>query len=180
MADDSLLLYQLLHSQHPAVFIRTFEEDEALQLIIDTALENNIELWFWSISRGLHDPTIKDAPPIPDTEHPAAALYHLIHHSQRKLVVLLDVASHLKDERTLRHLRDLIAKFSAEGGTVVLVDHCELPPAIRAMTVPFELSLPDAISLEDLVVKTVRARNKITPVRIELARPQLQTICPLY
>ena len=46
MADDSLLLYQLLHSQHPAVFIRTFEEDEALQLIIDTALENNIELWF--------------------------------------------------------------------------------------------------------------------------------------
>jgi hypothetical protein len=176
MQDDSLCLYQLLLSQHPAVFIQTFEEDETLQLIIDTALENNIEVWFWSISRALHDPTIKDAPPIPDTEHPAAALYHLIHHSQRKLAVLLDVASHLKDERTLRHLRDLIAQFSASGGTVILVDHLELPPAIRAMAVPFELSLPDAHALEDLVVKTVRARNKITPVRVELARPHLQTI----
>src|SRR5258707_565416 len=109
-SDDAQRLHQLLVSEHPAVFIQTLEEDEALQLVLDTALENNIEVWLWSISRGLHDPTLKDAVPIPDTEHPAAAFYHLIHNSERKLAVLLDVASHLKDERTLRHLRDLIAK----------------------------------------------------------------------
>jgi hypothetical protein len=175
-SDDPHRLHELILSQHPAVFIQTFEEEEALQLVLDTALENQIDLWLWSISRGLHDPSLKDSVPIPDTEHPAAALYHLIHHSQRKLVVLLDVASHLKDERTLRHLLDLIAKFSTGGGTVILIDHADLPPAVRALAVPFELSLPDAKALEDLIVKTVRARNKITPVRIELARPHFQTI----
>jgi hypothetical protein len=176
VSSDSQRLYQLLLSQHPAVFCQTFEENETLQLIIDTALENKLDLWLWSISRGLHDPTLKDAIPIPDTEHPAAAIYHLIHHSERKLAVLLDVASHLKDERTLRHLRDLIAKFSNSGGTVIFIDHADLPPAIRAMAIPFALSLPDEKALEDLVVKTVRARNKISPVRVELARPNLRTI----
>ena len=130
-SSDGERLHQLILSEHPAVFIQTFEEDEALQLVIDTAVENEIEFWAWSISRGLHDPTLKDAIPIPDTEHPAAALYHLIHQSQRKVVVLLDIAAHLKDERTLRHLRDLIAKFAGNGGTLILIDHTDLPPPIR-------------------------------------------------
>ncbi|HEV8290367.1 MAG TPA: AAA family ATPase, partial [Tepidisphaeraceae bacterium] len=126
--------------------------------------------------RGLHDPTLKDAVPIPDTEHPAAALYHLIHQSQRKLAILLDVAGHLKDERTLRHLRDLIGKFAASGGTLILIDHADLPAPIRALAQRFELSLPDEKALEQLVVQTVRARNKIAPVRVDLGRQNLRTI----
>jgi len=173
---DGERLHQLILSEHPAVFIQTFEEDEALQLVIDTALENEIEFWAWSISRGLHDPTLKDAIPIPDTEHPAAALYHLIHQSQRKVVVLLDIAAHLKDERTLRHLRDLIAKFAGNGGTLILIDHTDLPPPIRAVAQRFELSLPDEKALEELVVQTVRARNKIMPIRVDLGRANLRTI----
>src|SRR5437773_255117 len=114
---DSSRLHQLLLSQHPALFIQTMEEDEAIQLIIDSALENKIDVYSWSISHGLHDPTLKDSIPIPDTEHPAAALYHLIHHSQRKLAILLDISGHLKDERTLRHLRDAIKKMQDISGT---------------------------------------------------------------
>ena len=175
-SSDGERLHQLILSEHPAVFIQTFEEDEALQLVIDTAVENEIEFWAWSISRGLHDPTLKDAIPIPDTEHPAAALYHLIHQSQRKVVVLLDIAAHLKDERTLRHLRDLIAKFAGNGGTLILIDHTDLPPPIRAVAQRFELSLPDEKALEELVVQTVRARNKIMPIRVDLGRANLRTI----
>jgi len=173
---DQLRLHQLILSEHPAVFIQTLEEDEALQMVIETAIENQIEFWAWSISRGLHDPTLKDAVPIPDTEHPAAALYHLIYQSQRKLVVLLDIAAHLKDERTHRHLRDLLAKFSASTGTVIFIDHAELPPPIRAMAQRFEISLPDEKSLEKLVVQTVRARNQIKPIRVDLGRANLRTI----
>jgi len=173
---DGERLHQLILSEHPAVLIQTFEEEEAFQLVIDTALENKLDLWAWSISRGLHDPTLKDAVSFPDTEHPAAALFHLFHRSERKLVVLLDIAGHLKDERTLRHLRDLIAKFAASSGTVVFIDHADLPPPIRAMGQRFEISLPDDKALEELVVHTVRARNKISPIRVDLGRENLRTI----
>ena len=175
-SSDGERLHQLILSEHPAVFIQTFEEEEALQLVIDTALENKLDLWAWSISRGLHDPTLKDAVSFPDTEHPAAALFHLFHRSERKLVVLLDIAGHLKDERTLRHLRDLIAKFATSSGTVAFIDHADLPPPIRAMGQRFEIALPDDKALEELVVHTVRARNKISPIRVDLGRENLRTI----
>ena len=42
-SSDGERLHQLILSEHPAVFIQTFEEDEALQLVIDTAVENEIE-----------------------------------------------------------------------------------------------------------------------------------------
>src|SRR6185436_18910581 len=175
LSDHDRLL-ELIRSEHPAVYIQTFEEQEALQLTIDAALENKSEMWAWSISHALHDPTLRDSVPIPDTDHPAAALYHLINHSQRKIAVLLDIAGHLKDERTLRHLRDLIGKFAKEGGTVIFIDHADLPPPIRAMVQPFELSLPNEKELEALVIKTVRDRNKVSPIRVDLGRQNLRTI----
>ncbi len=175
-SSDRQRLASLLASQHPCLFIQTIEEAEALQLITDHALDTNTQLWCWSISHGLHDPTLADAVPIPDTEHPAAALYHLIHHNQRKLAVMLDVAGHLKDERTLRHLRDLIKKSAVTGATVILIDHGELPPPIRAVARPFDLSLPDEKDLEALVLETLRARNKVCPIKIDLSKSNLKTV----
>jgi hypothetical protein len=164
---------QLILSEHPAVFIQTFEEDERPARHRHRAERNRI-LGLVDLA-GLHDRRSRMPCPFRHRAS-AAALYHLIYQSQRRLVVLLDIASHLKDERTLRHLRDLIAKFAVSGGTVVFIDHGDLPPPIRAMAQRFELALPDEKALEELVIQTVRAHKKTTPIRVDLSRQNLRTI----
>jgi SpoVK/Ycf46/Vps4 family AAA+-type ATPase len=89
---------------------------------------------------------------------------------------MLDVAGHLKDERTLRHLRDVIKKFAAIGGTIILIDHAELCPPIRAVAQPFDLELPDEKAIEELVRETIRARHQIAPLTIDLDKKSLRTI----
>jgi hypothetical protein len=50
-------------------------------------------------------------------------------HGKRGVVVLLDLAGHLKDERTLRALREAISVAAKREHTLVLVDqHDEIHP----------------------------------------------------
>ena len=114
-------------------------------LLRQVAAERGVELWLWSVTLGWRDGLRADAPPIPDTEHPAAAMYYVANlPPQPRLYVTLDLAGHLKDERTLRALREAVHKIDAFGGTLVLIDASEeLPPAVEAIATRFEVSFPD-------------------------------------
>jgi SpoVK/Ycf46/Vps4 family AAA+-type ATPase len=137
------------------------------------------------MSRGVHDGLVAKSPGVPDTEHPAAALFHLASRAENPsssssfLAVMLDVSGHLKDERTLRHLRDLVHKFEQAGGTshLILIDHSpDLPSPVRAIATVLELELPDEEALEQIVRDTLRQRNAVSRIQVELNRKGLQTI----
>ena len=92
-------------------------------------------MWLWSITRGVSDGLLADSPPVLNTEHPAAVLYHFARQQPHKqaMYVMLDLADHLKDGRTLRLLREAVDRSERTGGTLVLLDHQdELPPVIAA------------------------------------------------
>lgn len=65
-------------------------------------------LRIWSIAGGIRDGLVVDQPPIPETEHPAAAMYWLTRQTEVSINVFLELAGHLRDDRTRRLLRDLI------------------------------------------------------------------------
>lgn len=175
--DDHKRLEQLLLAQHHVVTINTLEEEEALVLVRETAVERELEMWLWSMSRGVRDGLLADGPTTPDTDHPAAAMFHWMGLARGTLCVMLDVASHLKDERTLRLMRDLIAKFEREGSYLILIDsQGELPQSIRSRSTVFELSLPSEKKLELIIRDALRSRNEISRVQVELNRKGLQTI----
>jgi hypothetical protein len=93
------------------------------------------------------------------------------------VVAFCDLAAHLKDERVMRLLRELIPRYAKSGGCVVLIDQAsEMPAAIRAMAVDFDLSLPDAAELEQLVRDTLRTIDLGGRISIQLTRPELETI----
>ncbi len=155
----------------------TFEEEDALQLINTAAMEMSLDVQLWSSSVGLRDGTASGARPVPDTTHPAAALYVLLQKENRFIAVMLDSADHLRNEKTLRLMRDLIQKFTRTGSTLILIDGGgELPAAIRSRAMPFELSLPDEEELERLVRETLRSRHQITPLRVTLHAHELKAI----
>ncbi|HEV2293831.1 MAG TPA: AAA family ATPase [Tepidisphaeraceae bacterium] len=176
-ATDQQRLEQLFRAEHPCVSITTFEEDEALALVRAAADELRLDLLIWSVAQGLRDGMIADGPTITGTEHPAAALIAISDMPRKVTVVMLDLAEHLKDERTMRCLREAISAVAKKGGHLVLIDHSTNAPAcVRAVATQFELSLPDEPALEQIVKDTLRQRNAVCRISVEISKTDLQAI----
>jgi SpoVK/Ycf46/Vps4 family AAA+-type ATPase len=169
----------LLHARHPAISITTPEEEDALDVVLRAAVEAGIDVLLWSNSRGVRDGLLEGGPGIPDTEHPAAALYHLSSlPAKPRVIVMLDIGPHLaKDERTLRQWRDLVRAALKDGSTLVMIDHAAgRPDVVSAWSTEFDLSLPDEAELERIVKSTLRTRNEEKPVQVHLSRRDLDAV----
>lgn len=187
---DRRALSRLVGAKTPCVAICTVEEEYVLEFVTEVGLAAGGSVTTWSVTRGLRDGRFAGGgTPVAETDHPAAALYHIVHMSETQrhaitgdsapppLHVFLDLASHLDDARTLRLLRELIARCRSEGGSVILVDHARvLPEVIEAESVRLEGVLPDEDELDAIVRRTIRAVHVEKPVTVELRRSELRTI----
>lgn len=177
--NDVQRMIRLLQAWHPCITIATYEEDYALDTLREAARELRHDLLIWSVSGGLRDGLIAGDSPVADTEHPAAALYHLANHRplHRTVVVFLDLAGHLKDDRTLRLLRETIEKLAREDGHAVLLDHGEFwPELIRDTATPFDISFPDEAELEEIIKQTLRSFNQTRRIRVSMTRHGLDMV----
>ncbi len=169
---------QLIRAHHPCISIITYEEDYALDIVKKAAKQLNRRLWIWSVTDGLRDGMrLEEGLPISDTEHPAAALYFLSQRENGSIAVMRDLARHLSDARTLRFLRETIAKFKQAGGTLILLDNEDnFPQVINAVATQFEISYPDETELEEIVISALREYNKENPIKIDVTRKELPII----
>ena len=170
---------RLITARHPCLFVPTFEEEYVLDLLRQAAVERGWDLWLWSITRGVSDGLIADGPPVLNTEHPAAALYHFARQQPHRQAVwvMVDLAEHLKDGRTLRLLREAVERVGRTGGTLALVDHTEeLPPVVAALATRVEVGFPEEPELEAIVKDTLRRVNQETKIDVHLHRRELAAI----
>jgi hypothetical protein len=161
---DADRLRRLLKASHPLILIQTTEEEHAGALVRKAALDLNLSVVAWTMSRGIHDPDFSDTPLVPEGEGAAGALQRLLKDGfERQVILLFDLVEHLEDGRTARLLRDLAGRMRKEGGHVALVDaRGNLPPALDAEATRFELSLPDETELQELVKETLgRERRRL-------------------
>lgn len=162
---------RILLGKHPCISMVTHEEAFALSLVRDAVMKTAMLLNIWSINGGVRDGLLAEHPSVPETEHPAAALYYLLKQKGPMVHALLDMAPHLRDERTLRLLRDLVARCRSDGGQVVLIDHNEnLPDVVRAESVAFDISLPDETEIERIVRDTLRRIHASQQIKTEVSR----------
>jgi ATP-dependent 26S proteasome regulatory subunit len=175
--DDRAQLEELLRRGPACVTIRTFEEDYVLGLVRDAAVSLNRPLWLWSVSGGVQDGLLRGSPPVPNTDKPVEGLVHLATLAERPVCVTLDLGPHLRDERTLRVLRNLLRQFHDSGSQLVMLDYSEeLPDVLREYATAFPVSLPNELEIEQLVRETLRQANRERPIEIEITRSALQTI----
>lgn len=173
----------------PCISIETFEEAYALEVVSTAVRTLGAPYRTWSVIEGVRE-TDSDTE-VPETQHPAGALYHLAREESllrstsrgAGVVCLLDLGDHLNDPRVLRGLRDLVAVMSRRGGSVVLIDHVGagqdgtgIPDVVRAMSTPLELEPPAEDEIEALVRTTVQRVHKQSPVEVALTREDLQAI----
>ena len=169
---------QLISSRHACVSIVSHEEEYALSLIRETAFKIGRDMRLWSIVGGVRDGLVSDLPPVPETEHAAAALYHIMHQvTDDALFVTLDLASHLEDQRTQRLLRDLIRMFRDRGATLIMIDHsASVPDVIRAQATPFDVTLPDEKELDALVRTTLKKMHQEKKVEVAISKRTFRAI----
>ena len=175
---DSEQLQRLFMSRTPLVAVQTFEEDYVLGLIRELVLELRSELWIWSATDGLHEGLLAGATPIPDTDKPAGALYMLSHDRRAPgIYVFLDLAGHLRDDRTLRCLRETAAALAKSGSQIILIDQSDaLPPVIAATAARFIPSLPDAKEIHEILKTTLRQFNEQRRIDVHLSHEDLATV----
>ncbi len=178
MADSDIYRFtQLVRSQYPCIWIPTHEEAYALSIVRETALNLGRSLKQWASVGGVRDGLVAGTPPIPETEHPAAALYYLEKLTDQSIVVFQDITCWLSDDKTLRLLRNLINTCEKSGLQLILIDHqSHLPAVIDDYSVRFKPSLPDEDELESIVKDTLRKQVNQRKIEIDIKRRDLNTI----
>jgi ATP-dependent 26S proteasome regulatory subunit len=173
---DPQRLLSLLRGKYPCVAIITHEEQYALSVVRDVALDQGYNIKVWSVTSGFRDALVADSPSVPDTEHPAAALVWLARDPKARqgISVMLDLCDHLDDDRTLRAFREAVDARSTCGDTIVLIDHrADLPSAVKSVAAKLELSFPDEKELEELIRSALREINDEQRITVDVNRQTL-------
>jgi AAA+ superfamily predicted ATPase len=178
MTSDAQRLEQLFHTHHALVTVQTFEEEYVLTLLRELAVQVQCELWTWSATDGLREGLLSGSAPLADTDHASAVLYLLAREQRsRGIYVMLDLAPQLKDERTLRCLREAVEMIARAGSQIVLVHASDaVPPVVSALAARFVPSLPDCQEIEGIIRSTLRQLNEEHRIQVHVTRPELQTI----
>src|SRR3954466_13808930 len=102
MDNDLRRLQDLIQNGHRCISVSTVEEEDALTLVRTAVVELGLDSLIWSTSRGVRDGSLANTAAVADSETAAAALYSLCPLPRRAVAIMLDLAPHLKDDRTLR------------------------------------------------------------------------------
>jgi hypothetical protein len=175
---DRARLEQLIIARHSCVTITTPDEAYVLTMLREIAVEAHREMWQWTITDGLRDSILAQGRSVPQTDHPAAALYHLAHNVNSPIIcAMLDLPGHLKDERVLRTLRETIDHFDRTGAMLVLIHACgDLPVAVTSIATTFDVSFPDKTELESILRETIRRISSQRQLQVSLSKQGLNAI----
>jgi AAA+ superfamily predicted ATPase len=175
---DRQSLEQLFIARHPLVAVQTFEEEYILELLGEMATELQCQFWKWSATDGIREGLLSDSPPVADTTHAAAAFYWLSKETRPQgIYVFLDAAGYLKDDRTLRCLREASDHLAQAGSQIVLIDPTDaLPPLVSNRAARFVASLPDEEEIHEIIRSTLRRLNDERQIAVHVSHDELDTI----
>jgi AAA+ superfamily predicted ATPase len=158
----------LVRSFHSLIAIETVEEERVRSIVREVATELNVSLFEWSVTTGFrrgHGLTIGN------TFDAMDMLRHLDDLRTDAIYLLKDLAPHLTKPEASRALRELAEKLMHTQSAIILTgDPLELPRDVEAMTVRFDLMLPDEAERRQAIREVVEAMKARQPVFVDLSR----------
>src|SRR5687767_18225 len=167
-------LQSLVRSFHSLIAVETVEEERVRVILDEVARELQQPLFEWSVTTGFHRGY---GSAIGDTFEALGMLKHIDSMSGDAVYLLKDLAPHLGKPEAARALRELAQKMTHTASAIVLTgDPIELPREIDALTVRFELKLPDEAERREAIRRVVDAMKARQPVHVELTRDDAQRL----
>jgi SpoVK/Ycf46/Vps4 family AAA+-type ATPase len=141
----------LIHGHTPILQIETHEEKRALDLLVRIATSNVIPLFKWSVTEGLRRVDI-DLGVQRHNAEPKDVLGHIKSSAVDGIYVLLDFDPYIQEPVNERYVKEIAMQFEGTKNKLVFISHkIDLPAGLSKRVAKFELSLPDASSLEAMV-----------------------------
>lgn len=168
---------RLVEGGYSCISIVTQEEHQALEVIRKAAEQLKYKMRIWSVGRGSRDglfPVLGGR-----TQHatPEAGLKEFCLLPTKTICVALDMSKHLSSYLILRMLRDAIMRIELNQNVLVLIESEDaLPDSIKAYCRSFELSLPTAKEIENVLRNTLREIHNKTPLEIGISKAGLDAI----
>ncbi len=147
----------LVQSFHPVIIIETVEEDRIRAILADVAQQTRQPLFEWSVTRGLTN--AEDGPGVHRlTATPQSLLQHLEGLTLTAIFLLKDCARYLEDPALARRFREVATRVQAQHSTLVLTGATvELPRELEHLAVRYDLQLPSAAELGQVVDTVIRS-----------------------
>ncbi len=164
----------LVNSQYPIIYLETWEETRATEILGLVAQDLAVPLYIWTITGGLFR---AGGSPIYNTQEPIQVLAEISGMEGDALFLLKDFHKHLDDGVIVRKLRDLTQLFRRARRSILISSPVvNLPIELEKDTARFSLGLPEEPELNQLVVATVRDLLEKYRIQNQLAQDQLPEV----
>jgi len=161
----------LVNSQYPIIYLETWEEGRATEILGLVAHDLEIPFYIWTLTLGMFR---AGGSPIYNTQEPIQVLAEISGMEGDALFLLKDFHKHLDEEIIVRKLRDLAQQFRrARRSIVISAPVVTLPIELEKETARFSLGLPDAVEMGQLARTTVHDLMEAHRLRGELTEDQV-------
>ncbi len=162
----------LIRARYPIIYVVTWEEDRAVNLLVEIARSQKKSIAVWSATDGLR--TIEVATGFREVKDkgtkPLEPLNVILQDTQPFIYVLKDFHPYLKDPVVVRHLRDLCHVLKHSYKTIVMVSPLlELPPELEKSVAVVDLPMPDRELMEELLGRLIEQVNAGGKVQVNLS-----------
>ena len=149
----------LIRARYPILYLVTWEEDRAMNMLLRIARRQKKNLAVWTATDGMRTvEAAKGQAPVKDKGRtPLEALNTILQHSQSCIYVLKDFHPYMDEPTVVRHLRDLYYSLKRSYKTVVILSpRLELPFELEKSISVIDLPVPDRDVMEAMFKELLR------------------------
>ncbi len=144
----------LVNSSCPIVYLETWEETRAVEILGLVAEDERLPLYTWSLTQGL---ARAGGAPLYNTQEPLQVLSQISTMDADALFLLKDFHKFLNQDVVVRKLRDIAEMFRrARRAIFISAPEATIPIELEKDVTRFTLSLPDEVELSQLAGATVQ------------------------
>jgi len=166
----------LIRGHVPIIYIESFEERRALDLINKIALKTFLPVFKWSVTEGLQrqDLNLGTQKHVSDPED---VLRHIKASELQGLYILLDFHPYINEPINQRLLKEIAMRFEGTLGKLILISpHMKLPISLDKLSAKFHLRLPNTNELEQLIKEEAALWQKQNQTRVQTDRATLDRL----
>ncbi len=162
---------ELIRARYPILYLITWEENRAKQILLHIAQEQGKDIFEWSITDGLRH-LAKLFTKEPYKEHsrdPLVALNHVLQSSVPALYVFKDFHLHLKKPEMIRQMRDVANALRQTKKTLIILSPVlDIPTELEKSITIIDMPLPQADNLGGVLERVIRAASQDRRLKVDL------------